>query len=133
MTNEFSHIKLSWSKSDFTIQFLSEGYATESFIIINYFFQSFFNNIRGFFLIRSTDEGEVKEFVETTKILTLGYKGFIHWLTDHTAKGSLISSGDFEAIPLSGIELRFDKEYNIYPKYDDCKSIIDSITKWTLT
>lgn len=132
---KFEKIEIKWNKNDLYIKFLDEGYATETFFAIKCYHLSELFSTRDLFVVRETEKGEIKKLVEGCEILKMGYRSFIYWLTDKTATDSLENSEEFEKIPLSGIELRFDnhnKEYtNLIPSETGCKLIIDSTITWT--
>ena len=131
---KFKKVKIEWYDNDIKILFLHEGYVTETFFILHCFKLSNIIKINSVFIIKKSEKSEIKELI-SSKIIDMGYRDFLSWITDIGSKNSIINSEDFEESSIIGIELRIKEksQYKWEPRERGCEKIINLISTWTIT
>ena len=134
--HKFKNISLQWDKNDLTILFLNKSHSTESFLVIKSLSLSDKIQILDIFITGHDNSSCVwKECAWTSQILKYSYRDFISWITDCSSQNFSIDSGNFEFIPLLGIEIRCQKGLGreLFPSEWGCQKILLQIGDEILT
>lgn len=128
-SKKFESLNLEWKDNDLIVNFLKEGWITESYIVLrSYIFEI---DITSLFLVFRENNVIYKERINIKKIDKITYKNYIKMITDKNIK-LLEGSDNFDLKNIEGIEIRTNSGVNKFPTVRGCDKIIELIS-WEIS
>lgn len=127
----FENIEIKWDKKDILIDFLKEGWISETYIALKSYDSDSRIEIRSIFVVFKEDNIIKKERLDKNKVLKLNYKEFIENISDKNMKLNE-GSDNFEFKNIEKFEIRTRDSENLYPTEEGINKIME-IIKWEIS
>jgi len=128
---KFENIRIYWEKKDILIDFIKEGWISETYIALkSYNFDSRIE-IKSIFVVFREENIIKKERLDKDKLLKFNYKEFIENISDKNLKLKE-GSGNFDFKNIEKIEIRTKDSEKLYPTEKGINKIME-IIKWEIS
>lgn len=128
-SKKFESLQIKWKEDDLIINFIKEGWMTESYIVIKSY--AFDVEIRSIFFVFRENNIIYKERIDRKNLDKITYKEYLKLLTEKNMK-LMEGSDNYDFKNIEGLEIRTYYNNNKFPTVWGCNRIIDSIN-WEIS